>query len=86
MGFPGDLKLPIIAPKSTIVVLLMAVYLLCQSAVTWHALRDGCRGDARWASFLTAINWLLSLLLIGYVCYVIARRPESSAEASGMFT
>ena len=74
------LKSPLETPKGICVLLVIAIYLLCQCAVNWSTLRDNCRKDTRWAGVLNAINFMIAVMLVGYVCYVIVQRSPAPLQ------
>ena len=84
-------QLPVDSPHGMCAVLVIAVYLLCQCAVNWSTFRDACRDDSAWPQVLNAINALVSLGLIAYVCLLVTRgaaggelaAPEISSILSG---
>ena len=65
-------------PKGLCAVLIFAIYLLCQCAVNWSTFRDACRNDSTWPRVLNAMNAVISLGLIAYVCLLIVRSATSA--------
>jgi len=69
---------PVDTPQGLCAVLIVAVYLLCQCAVNWSTFRDACRDDSTWPRVLNAMNAVISLGLIAYVCLLIIRRATAA--------
>ena len=61
------------APHTTCVLLVGAIYLMCQCTVNWSTLRDNCNDNMRWAGALNTLNFVVSLAVVAYLCCLVVR-------------
>lgn len=78
-----QIQSPVDTPQGVCVILIAAVYVLCQCAVNWSTFRDACRDDSTWPKVLNVMNAFISFGLIAYVCLLILRKsPSIGGEAA----
>lgn len=63
------------------VILLLAVYLMCQCAVNYTTFRDACSEDTRWSMLFNVINTVMAAALIIFVCAKITQGPARMPPA-----
>lgn len=57
--------------------LLVAVYLLCQCSVNYATFRDACNRDTRWSMIFNIINTIMAAALLVFACSAVCRNYQS---------
>ena len=60
------------------ILLIVAIYLMCQCAVHFTTFRDACKQGTRWAMILNAINSIMSVSRVVFVCVKFVQNKKVS--------
>lgn len=86
---------PIEGPSGMCILLLLAIYLMCQCAVNYATFRDACNPDTRWSMLFNVVNTFMAAALIIFVCAKITQCSmptpsvspvDTSSVGDGLFT
>ena len=76
--------------------LLIAVYLLCQCCVNYATFRDACNQQTRWSMLFNVVNTFMAGALLIFICTkitqgsaptaMISPTMDASSSAGGLFS
>ena len=73
---------PLGGPRGLCILLLLAVYLICQCAVNYATFRDACQKDTRWSMLFNVINFFMAAALIAFVCAKLYKAQPAAMGVS----
>lgn len=69
---------PVDGSRGLCILLMLAIYLICQCAVNFTTFRDACQKDTRWAMIFNVINTIMSISLVIYVCVKVLQNADDN--------